>query len=209
MRMFGAAFFVPATHRWIMHRSTSDSTSGNAEGASKLFLALQPDADTRLALAQTAAAAGMAPERGFRRVNPRRYHATLHFLGSHPAPPLGLVAGAERVAASLPGGAFDWTLDRLRSFDGRQPPRVLCGRVLPEALRRLWRQWHDRLLQEVPGLRLERRFVPHVTLAYGGAMLPEVAVAPLRWPVRELALLESRTGERDYRQLASWPLRQD
>ena len=141
-------------------------------------------------------------------VNPRRYHATLHFLGEHPTPCPDLAVAVERVAGSVHGMAFDWTLDRLRSFHGRRPPRVLSGSVLPEMFRLLWLQWRDLLLQEAPFLKLDECFVPHVTLAYGRTVLPETAVPPVHWPVRELALLESRAGQRDYRTLASWSLRQ-
>lgn len=191
-----------------MHRNMSIFPVNSAEGERSLFLAFQPDANTRTALAGTVAEAGMSPDAGFRLVDPRRYHATLHFLGRYPARPLDLVAAVERIAADMPAPAFGWTLDRLRSFDGRHPPRVLCGHVLPETLQQLWRQWQDMLRREVKGLELDRRFVPHVTLAYGGAALPEAAVSPVHWPVRELALLESRPGQRDYCTLASWPLRQ-
>jgi len=191
-----------------MHRNTSDSPAGSGESPCRLFLALLPDEDVRRALAQVAVEAGLPRDSHLRLVNPRRYHATLHFLGGYPAPRPDLVAAVERVAGNLRDIAFDWTLDRLRSFRGHHPPRVLCGSVVPEMLQRSWLQWREKLLQEVPDMKLDERFVPHVTLAYGRAVLPELAVSPLRWPVRELALLESRAGQRDYRTLASWPLRQ-
>lgn len=191
-----------------MHRNTNGSPAGSNDSAYRLFLALLPDEDMRAVLARAAVGAGVPRDSQLRPVNPRRYHATLHFLGEYPAPQPDLAAAVERAAGSVHGMAFDWTLDRLRSFHGGRPPRVLCGSVLPEALQRLWLQWRERLLQEVPDIKLDGRFVPHVTLAYGRVVLPEMAVLPLRWPVRELALLESRPGHPDYRMLASWPLRQ-
>lgn len=190
-----------------VHRNTSDQPAGSGEGACRLFLALLPDEDVRRALAQAAVEAGLARDSHLRMVNPRRYHATLHFLGGYPAPRPDLVAAVEQVAGKVHGIAFDWTLDRLRSFRGRHPPRVLCGSATPETLQRSWLQWREMLRQQAPGIGLDERFVPHVTLAYGRAVLPELAVSPLRWPVRELALLESRAGQRDYRTLACWPLR--
>ena len=69
------------------------------------------------------------------------------------------------------------------------------------------REWKP--ARELPELALDARCVPHVTLGYGDAMWPEAAVAPLRWTASELALLESRAGERDYRRLAGWSLSPD
>ena len=195
-----------ATDRTIMHRNMDGSPAGPATGVHRLFLALLPDEGVRAALARAAAEARIGRDAGLRPVDARRYHATLHFLGEHAAPRPDLAAAAERVGGSLQAAAFGWTLDRVRSFHGRRPPRVLCGSVLPEALRRLWGQWRDGLLREAPDLKLDGRFVPHVTLAYGRAVLPEAAVTPVHWPVDRLALLESRAGRRDYRTLASWPL---
>jgi 2'-5' RNA ligase len=181
---------------------------GNAPFASvhRLFLALLPDECVRAALAQTAAAlrARQGPPAGW--VDPLRYHATVHFLGDHPSPRPDLVATVERAGGALRGEAFDWTLDRVRSFHGRRPPRVLCGSVLPEPLQALWTRWRGALLRAVPGLRLESRFVPHVTLAYGREPLPEAEVEPVRWRVNGVALVQSVVGRHDYRTLASWPL---
>ncbi|GAB3792213.1 2'-5' RNA ligase [Dyella agri] len=176
------------------------------KGICRLFLALLPDEETRESLSRTAAEAGIPQDAGLRPVNPRRYHATLHFLGEYPAARPDLAAAVERLAGGLHVAAFDWTLDRVRSFHGRRPPRVLCGGSAPEALQQLWQRWHDLLLQELPGLALDERFVPHVTLGYGRAVLPAAAVTPVHWPVRELALLESHPGQGDYRMLASWVL---
>ncbi len=190
------------------HASQHDLFGGEHAAATihRLFLALLPDAPVRAALAQTAATlrTQQGPPSGW--VDPLRYHATLHFLGDHAAPRPDLVAATEQVAGLLPGAAFDWTLDCVRSFHGRRPPRVLCGSVLPEPLQELWVRWREALLRTVPGLRLENRFVPHVTLAYGREVLPEAEVEPVHWRVRGLALIESLAGRHDYRTLASWPL---
>lgn len=184
-----------------------DGGHGGPATVHRLFLALLPDESVRASLAQTAAVlrARERPSSGW--VDPLRYHVTLHFLGDHASPRPDLIAAVERVARMLQGEAFDWRLDRVRSFHGRRPPRVLCGSVLPEPLQQLWTRWREALLGTVPGLRLENRFVPHVTLAYGRELLPEAAVEPVQWPVIRLALIQSVVGRHDYRTLAAWPLR--
>lgn len=195
----------PAT----MHRNIQHLPIAAAARRYRLFLALLPDEEVRAALAQTALAAGVTGKEGMRAVDARRYHATLHFLGEHAEPRPELVAAVERIGDGLQGAAFEWTLDRLRSFHGRRSPRVLVGSRLPDRLRSLWADWRDALRRELPELALDARCVPHVTLGYGDAMWPEAAVAPLCWTASELALLESRAGERDYRRLAGWSLSPD
>ena len=185
---------------------TETPNSDPGAGVRRLFLALLPAAEVRQALAQAALAAGVSRDPSMRPVDARRYHATLHFLGTFATPRPDLVDAVERIASELPMAAFEWTLDRVRSFHGRRPPRVLCGSVVPTAFEPLWQQWRDLLRREAAGLPLEERFMSHVTLAYGRAVLPEAAVPPVHWPVRELALLESRAGPGEYRRLASWPL---
>lgn len=172
----------------------------------RLFLALLPDAAIRDALARLAVEAGVVRGAGLRAVPARRYHATLLFLGNYAEAQPALEAAVRQLAAHQPGAAVDWTLEVLRSFPGRQAPRVLCGSVLPEALRQLWRDWREALPRSLPQLALEDRFVPHVTLGYGRARLPVQAVAPLHWRVGELALFESRPAWPDYGVLARWPL---
>ena len=191
------------------HASQHDLFGGEhvpAPTIHRLFLALLPDEHVRAALAQTAASLRARPGAGAGWVDPLRYHVTVHFLGDHASPRPDLVAATERVAGLVRGAAFDWTLDRVRSFHGRRPPRVLCGSVSPEPLQALWVHWREALLRTVPGLRLESRFVPHVTLAYGRELLPETEVEPVHWRVSGIALIQSVVGQHDYRTLASWPL---
>lgn len=188
-------------------RDLFDGTRAPSVSVQRLFLALLPDDGVRAALAQTAATLRACQGTPTGWVDPLRYHATLHFLGDHPSPRPDLVAAAERAAGELRGGAFDWTLDRVCSFHGRRPPRVLYGSVVSESLQELWTRWREALLRTVPGLRLESRFVPHVTLAYGRELLPEAEVPPVHWRVDGLALVQSVAGRHDYRTLANWPLR--
>ena len=191
------------------HASQHDLFGGGhapAVTVHRLFLALLPDERVRDALARTAAGLRARPDASAGWVDPLRYHATFHFLGDHASPRPDLVAAVERVAGLVHGAAFDWTLDRVLSFHGRRPPRVLCGSVLPESLQALWARWREALLRTVPGLRLESRFMPHVTLAYGRELLPETEVEPVHWRVGGIVLIQSVVGQHDYRMLASWPL---
>ena len=74
--------------------------------------------------------------------------------------------------------------------------------ALGELEARLWDGLADR------GFRVEERiYRPHVTLARRARAIEEV-VEPVRWPVRELALVESLPYGKNvhYEVLETWPL---
>ncbi|WP_139350773.1 RNA 2',3'-cyclic phosphodiesterase [Rhodanobacter sp. C01] len=193
---------MPETHQ-------SDLLGGIASTeVHRLFFALMPDAPTRERLAAVAVGLKAArPDLRARWIHPDRYHATLHFLGDHVAlrPSLvdGSVAAADKVRAML----FTWTLDTATSFRGREPPCVLQGVETCEPLQQLWQALGKSLALAVQGVRFERSFTPHVTLAYShGAMLQELAVEPVTWPVTEFALIHHVVGQGAYQILGRWPL---
>jgi hypothetical protein len=60
------------------------------------------------------------------------------------------------------------------------------------------------------GVASERRpsFIPHATIAYGVARLPQsIVIAPVAWKARELALLVSHVGQAHHEVLGQWDLR--
>jgi 2'-5' RNA ligase len=54
---------------------------------------------------------------------------------------------------------------------------------------------------------VERKFTPHVTLLYDDRMVPEQAVEPISWRVREFVLTHSLLGKTQHVELGRWPLR--
>lgn len=50
--------------------------------------------------------------------------------------------------------------------------------------------------------RIERSYTPHVTVAYGLALLEVTPIEPVAWQVGRLALVHSVVGQPDYRLLA-------
>ncbi|MDE3072975.1 MAG: 2'-5' RNA ligase family protein [Pseudomonadota bacterium] len=172
----------------------------------RLFFALVPDPATRERLAHVGEALA-ANRPGLRRVHPARYHATVHFLGNDTALRSGLVDAAVAAAGTVRGAPFAWTLDGVASFHGRQPPCVLRGTATPAGLQQLWHRLGQALLLNGLGGHLERRFIPHVTLAYSeGALLEPAPIAPIVWPVADFALLHSVVGQGGYRTLGCWAL---
>lgn len=174
----------------------------------RLFFALMPDDATRERLA-TVAGALRASRPGLRArwIHPDRYHATLHFLGDHAALRPGLVEDAIAAADKLRAASFNWTLDGVTSFRGREPPCVLHGVETCAPLQALWSALGKTLALAGQGARLERSFTPHVTLAYShGTMLESAEVDAVEWPVTDFVLVHSVVGQGGYQTLGRWPL---
>jgi 2'-5' RNA ligase len=174
----------------------------------RLFFALMPDPATREQLAAVAAGLKAArPGLRARWIHPDRYHATLHFLGDHAALRPALVDAAVAAADKLSAAPFAWTLDNAASFRGREPPCVLQAAEVSVPLQQLWQTLGKTLALAGQGVRLERSFTPHVTLAYShGAMLEAVDAGPVTWPVAEFALVHHVLGQGAYQILGRWSL---
>ena len=54
------------------------------------------------------------------------------------------------------------------------------------------------------GRSMTLRFTPHITLLYGDRMVTERSIEPVRWIVRDFALVHSLRG---HTHVARWPLR--
>lgn len=187
-----------------------DLLGGQAEPAQthRLFFALLPDEASRAQFAQVAATL-KADQPGLRPrwVTPARYHVTVHFLGDHPMLREDIVQAAARAGDALRAEAFDWTLDYVASFHGREPPCVLRSTEVPEPLQKLWQDLREGLIRAGQGAHLSRAFTPHVTLGYSrGGLLPSTPVGPLHWRVQQLALIHSVVGRGDHVQLRQWQL---
>ncbi len=166
----------------------------------RLFFALWPDAQARLALA--ARGKEVARRCGGRPVPAANLHLTLAFLGE--VEPSAIPALRE--AAGAGGGeAFELALDRLGAFARAGVAWAGC-RVAPPALLAL-QAGLARRLGEAGFPQEERPFAAHLTLArrIRVPLAPE-AMDPVRWPVGAFALVESVRGEGAYRTLAEWPL---
>lgn len=146
-------------------------------------------------------------------VRTERLHLTLVSLDWHAEFSDALALWAMRAASAVDMPAFNLRLDRFVSFHRRRAnrPQVLCGdgegvagflalyRALHEALGSAWPLAHP--VHPAPAI------TPHMTLCYSPRDVPEHAVDPLCWTVREFQLLYNRRGSGGaYRVLGRWPL---
>ncbi|MDR3385978.1 MAG: RNA 2',3'-cyclic phosphodiesterase [Rudaea sp.] len=175
----------------------------------RLFFALLPDPPLVPALAQVADNIKAMKLIRASWVAASKYHITLHFLGDFPALPPDIVDRAKAAASSLRHAPFDFVLGNVASFRGRlQSPCVLrCARDSDVALQSFWSELGHTLIEQGLGGNLERRFTPHVTIAYADKTLPEpIAIQPIVWTASSFVLVESLVGKSIHNRLQTWPL---
>jgi 2'-5' RNA ligase len=165
----------------------------------RVFFALWPDDLTRSALSRATRRA--VESCGGRPIAKERLHLTVAFLGELTPERFALA----RSVPPIPVGEFELTLDAVGVWP---ESRILWLAPLapPLALGELAERLWDGLAQH--GFRAEDRiYRPHVTLARRARPV-EAMVEPVRWPVHELALVESLPHGRNvhYEVLERWPL---
>ncbi|HEX7815655.1 2'-5' RNA ligase family protein [Dyella sp.] len=172
----------------------------------RLFFALVPDDVLRQRFARAADVLRGDQTIRARWVVPARYHATLHFLGDFPQWRQDVADAAKAAADKVGPRSFDWTLDYLAGFRGRQPPCVLRGTEVPVDLVRLWQDLREALIRAGAGSHIGGgNFTPHVTLGYSHGTVPDIAqIEPILWRVKGYALIHSIVGEHEYRVLGRW-----
>jgi 2'-5' RNA ligase len=165
----------------------------------RVFFALWPDDTTRSALRFATQRAVQASSG--RPIAKGNLHLTVAFLGELSAEGLA----AARAVPPIQVGEFEITLDAVGVWP-ESKILWLAPLAPPPALGELEARLWDGLAER--GFRTEERiYRPHVTLARRARAIEEV-VEPVRWPVRELALVQSlpygKTAH--YEVLETWPL---
>lgn len=185
--------------------------SGMPSTLHRLFFAVFPDAAARAAIERVVADLRATKRIGGRWTAASKYHVTLQFLGDHDdAAPL--IAKASTAAQAVLAESFDFSFDRIATFRGRfQVPCVL--RLAPDseaAFEALWRQLGDALARAGIAGETQRRYQPHLTIAYADRMLAEpIAIEPISAPAREFALVDSPVGGDLHQVVGCWPLAAD
>jgi RNA 2',3'-cyclic 3'-phosphodiesterase len=174
----------------------------------RLFFALMPDDDMRRHIHALAGwLQDRHPDFRARWVKPERFHATLNFLGDYPTLRDDLVEAAVIAAGGLHASPFEWTLDYVASFRGREPPCVLRCSHMPALLLELWQALGKALVLADLHRRAERQYTPHITLAYARQVLPEpIPIEPIAWHVDRFVLVHNVVGKGNYQILGEWPL---
>ncbi len=135
-----------------------------------------------------------------------RFHITLHHLGDYVGLPADMVRKGEAAGAALAHAPFEVVFDRAVSFANRpgNNPFTLQG---GEGVRELIAfQQMLALKMAGAGLKPDKQFLPHITLLYDGQVVPAQDVAPVRWTVNRLVLVQSKLGQTQHIVLKAWDL---
>jgi 2'-5' RNA ligase len=165
----------------------------------RVFFALWPDDTVRSAISRSTRDAVRAC--GGRPIAKDRIHLTVAFLGE-------LTGAGLEVARQIPPivvGGFELTLDAVGIWP-ESKILWLAPSAPPDALGELEARLSDGLAER--GFRSEERvYRPHVTLARRARPV-DLAVEPIAWNVRDLALVESFPDGRNvhYEVLERWPI---
>lgn len=169
------------------------------ESTLRLFFALSPNLVTRAALDQIAA--NLHASWGGRRMHSDTLHMTLAFLGDTPNTRLDALL---ELAATIPGEAFTFTLDRPGCWQHNHIG-WLGVQDTPPALAQLVAKLQRALHQS--GFTVDdRRYVPHVTLLRNAQCGPPPSCHPVIWRAQDFVLLASRKQKPGYDVLGTWPL---
>lgn len=175
----------------------------------RLFFGVFPDVAAQQAIAAETDVLRVEHSLQGHPIEASRLHATLHHLGDHIELREDIVDAAIAAAGRVSLAPFDIALASACSFSGtrtQHPCVLLCPEERPP-LHALWRELGTQLMAAGLGRHLKREFTPHVTLLYDTQVLAPQAIEPIRWTVRDFALVHSRLGRTEHRILGSWALR--
>ncbi|MGK9169578.1 2'-5' RNA ligase family protein [Inquilinus limosus] len=142
------------------------------------------------------------------RLRTDRLHVSLHHVGDYKRLRTKFVYAAQQAGKAVSMGPFEVAFRFVKSFEaaphkkGRRP-LVLLGEG-GEALVELFRSLGIALTRS--GLKAAAEFTPHMTLSYGPDAIPEQAIEPIRFVVKDFALIHSRLGLTRYEVIDRWSL---
>ncbi|MGE0239640.1 MAG: 2'-5' RNA ligase family protein [Parvibaculaceae bacterium] len=137
-------------------------------------------------------------------------HISLHHLGDHARLPARIIFAAKRAAESVSVPAFEVTLNAVTAFPvGASPDRQSARHALVCLAQSAGLvELHHGLggaMQRI-GLRARDHFRPHVTFLYGPDAVAQQPIEPIRFTVKDFALIHSEVGLSKYNVIERWPL---
>jgi RNA 2',3'-cyclic 3'-phosphodiesterase len=141
-------------------------------------------------------------------VPPEYLHVTLHWLGDHDdSVPRELLRCAKAAGGGVDMAPFGVGFDRIGSLgDASVGGLALTGGPELATLRQFQRALAAEMKAAGIGSRVRTSFNPHVSLLYSHEHVTPEPIAPIRWTVNELVLVDSLVGRGVHVVLGSWPL---
>ena len=176
----------------------------------RLFFGLFPDAETSRRVGRFAERFLGEHHLEGPRLETERLHVSLHHVGDYKRLRSKFVYAARQAGNAVSLHPFEMTFRFIKSFDGgpsttgrpRRQPLVLLGEG--DALLEL----HKALgaAMEKSGLRPAERFTPHMTVFYGAKPVATEAIEPIRFVVKEFALIHSELWLTRHQVVDRWSL---
>jgi 2'-5' RNA ligase len=167
-----------------------------------LFFAIFPNAQDVASLAERGALLNDRHSLKGTLTEPHRLHVTLHDLGGYETVPPKKVQAALEAAVTLAPPSFDVVFDQAMTY-ANSKAFVLCGDDGVSALADFRQRLGEALADA--GLKPERSFTPHMTVAYTHRKIERHAIEPIRWTADSFALIDSHVGEGVHEVLGQWP----
>ena len=136
-----------------------------------------------------------------------RLHVTLHWLGDYDdVVPQELLCGAQDAACHVDMAPFRVGFDRIGSPGLEMGGLALTGSAELKSLRLFQRALGAAMRATAARGSVRTRFNPHVSLLYCKRHVPPEPIAPIRWTVDELVLIDSWLGYGKHVDLGRWRL---
>ena len=174
----------------------------------RLFFGLFPDTATAVNIGGLAQDLRRTHGLNGRPLETARFHVTLLHLGDFAGLPQSVVAAAIEAASKVSTPIFDVSFDWAASFSGKPGnlPLVLRAADGADALMDFQRALCVELIKAGVRHKGGSTFTPHVTLLYDAISVPRQTIEPIRWTVREFALIHSLLGQTRHIALKRWSL---
>lgn len=176
----------------------------------RLFFALFPDAGTSIRVGRFSQRFIRENHLGGTRLETERLHVSLHHVGDFKRLRTKFIFAARRAGKAVSMYPFEMSFRFIRSFEGapslkgrpRRRKLVLLGEG--DAVSELHKILGTAMGKN--GLRTAEHFTPHMTLSYGSKPIPEQAIEPIRFVVKEFMLVHSKLWLTQYDIIDCWPL---
>ena len=174
-----------------------------------LFFALFPDAEAAKDIEERARQLRSSHKLCGKLLARNRFHVSLQSVGSYAELPQSKVRLAYNAAEMLTAKPFDVTFERAESFSGSfgKSSLILSGNDGVTALKEFQHSLVIAMIKSGVRKNAGAKYEPHVTLLYDDRKIEEHPInPPIKWIVRDFALVQSLVGQTRYIILGRWPL---
>lgn len=170
-----------------------------------IYLALRPDEGLRKEMSRLRDELCASHGLGGKLVPGERFHLTLLDLGIFDGLPPRYLAAALQAGEAVSGliAPFEFQLSHAQVYGNGILVLTPDGQVPP--LKSLHDELHRQMTKQ--SLKVSGSFSPHLSFGYGMQQLAKKAVAPLTWPVTEIALIHSIKNQPKVIELGRWSLK--